>query len=140
MTNISRTLSLLLVLGFAALSLRTPLAAAQVMGLGAPMTARFVGTFTPWAKDTPRGPESLMVTVKGKKFFFHVKEVGSYHGSDPTMMLVQHIFPPELEFLGPRTRLAPLLDPTKDRSYAVEGWLYAGDNMFYVAAVKALGN
>ena len=57
-----------------------------------------------------------------------------------TMMLVSHIYPPELEFLGPKTRLGPLADPEKDRRYAVEGWLYGGDNMFYVAAVKPLGD
>ena len=113
--------------------------AAQTMGLGAPMTVRFVGTFTPWAKDTAGGPESLAVTVGDKKFFFHITDVGSYEGSDPGMMLVNHIFPPMLQFLGPQHRLDPIESAVKGKKYAVEGWLYAGDNMFYVAAVKQLG-
>lgn len=112
---------------------------AQTMGLGAPMTVRFMGTFTPWAKNAAGGPETLAVTIGDERFFFHVKEVASYQGSDPTMMLVSHIFPPELEFVGPKARLESLESPAAGKKYAVEGWLYAGDNMFYVAAVKPLG-
>lgn len=109
------------------------------MGLGAPMTVRFTGTFSPWEKDTAGGPETLTVTVEDKKLFFHITDVGSYEGSDPGMMLIQHIFPPMLEFLGPKHRLDPIADAKKGQKYAVEGWLYTGDNMFYVAAVKQLG-
>lgn len=112
---------------------------AQTMGLGAPMTVRFVGTFTPWEKDTAGGPETLTVTVGEKKLFFHITDVGSYQGSDPGMMLIQHIFPPILRFLGPTHRLDPIEDAKNGQKYAVEGWLYTGDNMFYVAAVKPLG-
>lgn len=114
-------------------------ASAQTMGLGAPMTVRFVGTFSPWEKDTAGGPETLTVNVGDKKLFFHITDVGSYQGSDPGMMLIQHIFPPMLKFLGPTHRLEPIEDATKGKKYAVEGWLYTGDNMFYVAAVKQLG-
>ncbi len=113
---------------------------AQTMGLGAPMTVRFVGTFTPWEKDKAGGPETLAVTVGDKKFFFHISDVGSYQGSDPGMMLVQHIFPPILDFVGPSHRLDPIESAKKGAKYAVEGWLYVGDNMFYVAAVKPLGS
>lgn len=113
-------------------------ASAQTMGLGAPMTVRFVGTFTAWAKDEAGGPESLTVTVGDEKLFFHITEVGSYQGSDPGMMLIQHIFPPVLEFVGPKHRLAPIEAAANGGEFAVEGWLYAGDNMFYVAAVKKL--
>jgi len=115
-------------------------ACGQIMGLGAPMTVRFVGTFTPWAKDTAGGPDSLAVTIGAKQYFFHVTDVGSYEGSDPGMMLLSHIFPPELEFVGPGHRLDSLKDPAKGKKYMIEGWLYVGDNMFYVAAVRPLSS
>ena len=112
-----------------------PFARAQTMGLGAPMTVRFVGTFTPWTEGRPGGADTLGVTMGGKRFFFHVS---SYDGSDPTLMLVSHISPPEIELLGPAARLGMLQQPAAGKKYAIEGWLYAGDPMFYVAAVKPL--
>lgn len=132
-TGIATALLVILLLGL------VKVAEAQTMGLGAPMTVRFTGTFSPWEKDTPGGPETLTVTVEDEKLFFHVMDVSSYEGSDPTMMLIQHIFPPVLEFLGPKHRLDPVAGATKGQKFAVEGWLYAGDNTFYVAAVKSLG-
>ena len=110
---------------------------AQTMGLGAPMTVRFVGTFSPWAKDEAGGPDSLTVHAGDKSYFFHVTDVASYEGSDPGMMLLNHIFPPVLTLVGPAHRLESVENAKTGTKYALEGWLYAGDNMLYVAAFGA---
>lgn len=115
-------------------------APAQTMGLGAPMTVRFTGTFTPWAEGQPEGPDHLTVHVGTKKLSFHVTDVASYEGSDPSRMLLSHIFPPMLTFVGPKHRLEAVEAAAGGEKLAVEGWLYAGDNMFYVAAVKPAGD
>ncbi|MBM4269971.1 MAG: hypothetical protein FJ144_25770 [Deltaproteobacteria bacterium] len=111
-------------------------ASAQLMGLGKPLTIRFIGTFTPYGKDNPGGPDTLDVTINDKRFFFHVTAVQGYEGTDPNMMILSHLFPPMLDFMGPDKRLKGLESPVAGKSYAVEGWLYAADHTFYVVGYR----
>ena len=113
------------------------LAPAQLMGLVQPMNVRFVGTFAPFEAQKEGGLNTLTVYVGDQKLLFNVSEVYTQEGRDPVGLLLDHIFPPQLYFSGAPQRLKPLTESTTiGKRVTVEGFLYVGDNLFTVMAVK----
>ena len=113
------------------------LASAQIMGLAGPLSVRFVGTFEPFDEKKEGDINTLTVFVEDQKWLFHVTRVDTTTGTDPGMMLLSHLFPPQLHFSGPPHRLEVLNRPAnKGKQFTLEGWLYIADNMFHIAAVR----
>jgi hypothetical protein len=110
---------------------------AQILNLAAPMDVRFVGTMQPFAESQAGGLNTLTIYIDSQKLLFNVSEVYTQQGRDPVGLLLNHIWPPELYFSGPAQRLAPIKDAANlGKKFTIEGFLYAGDNLFTVMAVK----
>jgi hypothetical protein len=110
---------------------------AQVMGLSAPLNTRFVGTFEAFDEKKEGGLNMLTVYIEKQKFLFNVSEVYTQYERDPVGLVLKYIDPPELYFSGNPHRLTPLTDSANlGKKITIEGFLYAGENLFTVMAVK----
>jgi hypothetical protein len=110
---------------------------AQLMGLAAPLNARFVGTFEAYDVQKAGGLNTLTVYIEKEELLFNVAEIYTTEGRDPAGMILSHLFPPQLYFSGVPHRLDPLKDSAnRGKKITVEGFLYFGDNLFTVMAVK----
>jgi hypothetical protein len=105
--------------------------------LSGPPVVRFVGTFQPFSEQGAGGLNTLTVFVQNQKWLFQVNRVDTVTGSDPGMMLLNYIFPPQLRFFGPPNRIAPLENPEiAGKQVTLEGFLYIPDRTFYVASAN----
>ena len=110
---------------------------AQIIGFAAPLNVRFVGTMQPFAESKEGGLNTLIVYIDSQKLLFNVTEVYTQEGRDPVGLLLNHIWPPELHFSGPAQRLEPIKNAANlGKRFTIEGFLFIGDNMFSVMAVK----
>lgn len=117
--------------------LSTPIATASLFPpyLSGPPVVRFIGTFQPAGEKDASGLNTLTVSIQNQKWLFQVSRVDTITGSDPGMMLLNYIFPPQLRFFGPPDRLAPLESPEiAGKQVTLEGFLYIQDRTFYVAS------
>jgi hypothetical protein len=118
--------------------LTASVASAQTMGLAAPLVVRFVGTFTAYDEKRMGDLDTLTMHVDGQKWLFKVQSVNTQAGNDPGMMLLNHLFPPELYFIGPERRLEPFKSPKiAGKRFTIEGFLYIADNQLYISAARA---
>jgi hypothetical protein len=80
---------------------------------------------------------TLIVYIDSQKLLFNVSEVYTQQGRDPAGLLLSHIWPQELHFSGPARRLEPIKNSANmGKQFTIEGFLFTGDNMFSVMAVK----
>jgi hypothetical protein len=110
---------------------------AQTMNIPGPMSVRFVGTIQPFAEKKESDLNILIVYVDSQKLMFNVTEVYTNGQRDPTGLLLSHIWPQELYFSGPARRLEPIKNSANlGKRFTIEGFLFIGDNMLSVMAVK----
>ena len=104
---------------------------------GAPPVVRMSGTLQPFDEKESHGLNTLTVTIEDKqKLLFKVNRVDTLTGSDPGMMLLSYIFPPELRLMGAASKVALLAQPdTVGKPVSLQGFLYIDDRNFYVADV-----
>jgi len=102
-----------------------------------PPVVRFIGAFQEFNEKAAGNLNTLTVTIGNQKWLFQVSRVDTITGSDPGMMILNNIFPPELHFFGPPDRLAPLEKPDiVGKQVSLEGFLYISDRTFYVATAN----
>jgi len=116
--------------------------AAQIFSpYGSPPVVRMSGTFQPYDEQQSHGLNTLTVIVEDKqKWLFKVTRVDTMTGTDPGMMLLSYIFPPELRLMGAASKMAVLTQPeVLGKPVSLQGFLYIDDRNFYVADVDVAG-
>ena len=99
---------------------------------------RFTGALLPLEEKNRSSLNTLIVSIKGKKWIFSIAKVekltgGSFDG----WRLLRDIFPPEVRFLGPEELLSLLQEPEiMGKLLTLEGHLYIGSRMFFVRIVE----
>ena len=108
---------------------------------GSPPVVRMSGTFQPYDEQQSHGLNTLTVIVEDKqKWLFKVTRVDTMTGTDPGMMLLSYIFPPELRLMGAASKMAVLTQPdVLGKPVSLQGFLYVDDRNFYVAEVNVAG-
>jgi hypothetical protein len=108
---------------------------------GSPPVVRMSGTFQPFDEQESHGLNTLTVIVDDKqKWLFKVNRVDTMTGTDPGIMLLSYIFPPELRLMGPASKMAVLTQPEAvGKLVSLQGFLYIADRNFYVAEVDVAG-
>lgn len=103
-----------------------------------PPVVRMTGTVQPYDEKKSNELNTLTLTVSGAKILFRVSRVDTISGSDPGMMLLDRIFPPQLHLTGMPQNLA-VLESTDSagKAFTLEGFLYIQDNNYAVASVTA---
>jgi len=112
-----------------------------------PLVVTMSGTLQPFTEQDSHGLNTLTVTIADKqKWLFKVDRVDTVTGTDPGLMLLSEIFPPELHIRGSTNNMAVLEEPTvAGKTVTLQGFLYIADRNFYVgimsvAAQTALEN
>ena len=116
--------------------------AAQIFSpYGSPPVVRMSGTFQPFDETESHGLNTLTVIIDDKqKWLFKVTRVDTMTGTDPGMMLLSYIFPPELRLMGAASKMAVLTQPdVLGKPVSLQGFLYVDDRNFYVAEVNIAG-
>jgi len=105
---------------------------------GSPPVVRMTGTFKPFDEKESHGLNTLTVIIEDKqKWLFKVNRVDTMTGTDPGMMLLTYIFPPELRLMGAASKMALLAQPDiVGKPVSLQGFLYIDDRDFYVAEVN----
>jgi len=107
----------------------------------APPVVRMTGIVQPYDEKKSNELNTLTLTVGGTKIPFRVSRMDTMTGSDPGMMLLDRIFPPELHLTGAPKNLAPLASSdSAGKSFTLEGFLYIADQNYAVASVTAATN
>jgi hypothetical protein len=107
----------------------------------APPVVRMTGIVQPYDEKKSNELNTLTLTVGGTKILFRVSRMDTMTGSDPGMMLLDRIFPPELHLTGAPKNLAPLASSdSAGKSFTLEGFLYIADQNYAVASVTAATN
>ena len=102
-----------------------------------PPIVRFIGAFQPFSEKDAGNLNTLTVSIQNQQWLFQIARVDTVTGSDPGMLLLSRIFPPQLHFLGPPERLAPLENPAiVGKQVTFEGFLYISDRTFYVSSAN----
>jgi len=96
------------------------------------------GTLQPFHEQESHGLNTLTVTIADKqKWLFSVNRVDTVTGTDPGVMLLSEIFPPELRIMGSTPDMAVLEQPTvAGKTITLQGFLYIADRNFYVGDVS----
>jgi len=96
------------------------------------------GTLQPFTEQDSQGLNTLTVTIADKqKWLFKVDRVDTVTGTDPGLMLLSEIFPPELYIRGSTNNMAVLEEPTvAGKTVTLQGFLYIADRNFYVGNVS----
>jgi hypothetical protein len=99
------------------------------------------GTLQPLTAQDSHGLNTLTVTIADKqKWLFKVNRVDTIGDTDPGLMLLSEIFPPELHIKGSTHDLAVLEDPTvAGKTVTLQGFLYIAERNFYVGDVSVAG-
>src|SRR4051812_34613498 len=79
----------------------------------APLVGTMSGTLHPFTEQDSHGLNTLTVTIADKKrWLFKVDRVDTVTGTDPGVMLLSEIFPPELRIRGTTPDMALLEEPS----------------------------
>ena len=103
-----------------------------------PLVVTMSGTLQPFTEQDSQGLNTLTVTIADKqKWLFKVDRVDTVTGTDPGLMLLSEIFPPELHIRGSTNDMALLEEPTvAGKTVTLQGFLYIADRSFYVGDVS----
>ena len=103
-----------------------------------PLVVTMSGTLQPFHEQENHGLNTLTVTIADKqKWLFSVNRVDTVTGTDPGVMLLSEIFPPELRIMGSTHDMAVLEQPTvAGKTITLQGFLYIADRNFYVGEVS----
>ena len=103
-----------------------------------PLVVTMSGTLQPFTEQDSQGLNTLTVTIADKqKWLFKVDRVDTVTGTDPGLMLLSEIFPPELHIRGSTNNMAVLEEPTvAGKTVTLQGFLYIADRNFYVGDVS----
>ena len=103
-----------------------------------PLVVTMSGTLQPFTEQDSHGLNTLTVTIADKqKWLFKVDRVDTVTGTDPGLMLLSEIFPPELHIRGSANNMAVLEEPTvAGKTVTLQGFLYIADRNFYVGDVS----
>ena len=103
-----------------------------------PLVVTMSGTLQPFTEQDSHGLNTLTVTIADKqKWLFKVDRVDTVTGTDPGLMLLSEIFPPELYIRGSTNNMAVLEEPTvAGKTVTLQGFLYIADRNFYVGDVS----
>ncbi len=106
-----------------------------------PLVVTMSGTLQPFHEQESHGLNTLTVTIADKqKWLFQVNRVDTVTGTDPGVMLLSEIFPPELRITGSTPDMAVLEQPTvAGKTITLQGFLYIADRNFYVGVVSVAG-
>ncbi len=106
--------------------------------LRSPLVVTMSGTLQPFHEQDSHALNTLTVTIADKqKWLFSVKRVDTLTGTDPGVMLLSEIFPPELHLRGSTPDLAVLEEPDlAGKTVTLQGFLYIADRNFYVGDVS----
>jgi len=96
------------------------------------------GTLQPFHEQDRHGLNTLTVTIADKqRWLFTVNRVDTVTGTDPGVMLLSEIFPPELRIRGSTPDMALLEEPeVAGKTVTLQGFLYIADRNFYVGEVS----
>ena len=103
-----------------------------------PLVVTMSGTLQPFTEQDSQGLNTLTVTIADKqKWLFKVDRVDTVTGTDPGLMLLSEIFPPELHIRSSTNNMALLEEPTvAGKTVTLQGFLYIADRNFYVGNVS----
>ena len=103
-----------------------------------PLVVTMSGTLQPFHEHQSHGLNTLTVTIAEKqKWLFQVNRVDTVTGTDPGVMLLSEIFPPELRITGSTHDTALLEEPSvAGKMITLQGFLYIADRNFYVGDVN----
>ena len=103
-----------------------------------PLVVTMSGTLQPFTEQDSQGLNTLTVTIADKqKWLFKVERVDTVTGTDPGLMLLSEIFPPELHIRGSTNNMAVLEESTvAGKTVTLQGFLYIADRNFYVGDVS----
>jgi hypothetical protein len=106
--------------------------------LRSPLVVTMSGTLQPFHEQDSHGLNTLTVTIDDKqKWLFNVNRVDTVTGTDPGVMLLSEIFPPELSIRGSTADMAALAEPSvAGKTVTLQGFLYIADRNFYVGNVS----
>ena len=103
-----------------------------------PLVVTMSGTLQPFHEHQSHGLNTITVTIAEKqKWLFQVNRVDTVTGTDPGVMLLSEIFPPELRITGSTHDTALLEEPSvAGKMITLQGFLYIADRNFYVGDVS----
>ena len=103
-----------------------------------PLVVTMSGTLQPFTEQDSHGLNTLTVTIADKqKWLFKVDRVDTVTGTDPGMMLLSEIFPPELHIRGSIPDMALLEQLTvAGKTVTLQGFRSIADRNFYVGEVS----
>ena len=103
-----------------------------------PLVVTMSGTLQPFHEHDSHALNILTVTIADKQqWLFRVNRVDTITGTDPGMMLLSEIFPPELHIRGATPDMALLEEPSvAGKTITLQGFLYIADRNFYVGEVS----
>ena len=96
------------------------------------------GTLQPFNEHESHGLDTLTVTIADKQqWLFRVNRVDTATDTNPGVMLLSEIFPPQLRIMGSPHDMAVLEQPTvAGKTVTLQGFLYIADRNFYVGDVS----
>ena len=103
-----------------------------------PLVVTMSGTLQPFNEHESHGLDTLTVTIADKQqWLFRVNRVDTATGTNPGVMLLSEIFPPQLRIMGSTSNMALLEQPTvAGKTVTLQGFLYIADRNFYVGDVN----
>jgi hypothetical protein len=103
-----------------------------------PLVVTMSGTFQPFTEHDSHDLDTLTVTIADKQqWLFRVDRVDTATGTNPGVMLLSELFPPQLRILGATSDMAVLEQPTvAGKTVTLQGFLYIADRNFYVGDVR----
>ena len=103
-----------------------------------PLVVTMSGTLQPFNEQDSHSLNTLTVIIADKQqWLFRVNRVDTVTGTDPGVMLLSEIFPPELRIMGSTPDMAVLEQPTvAGKTITLQGFLYIADRNFYVGDVS----
>jgi len=103
-----------------------------------PLVVTMSGTLQPFNEQDSHSLNTLTVIIADKqKWLFSVNRVDTVTGTDPGVMLLSEIFPPELRIMGSTPDMAVLEQPSvAGKTVTLQGFLYIADRNFYVGDVS----
>lgn len=102
-----------------------------------PPLVRIVGALAPLDEPPPRGLQTVVVTIKERKWRLRIREIKALTATTHQgWSLLKDLFPPRLRFVGPTNLLTRLQrEDIAGIPLTLEGRLYVGDHMLYLTGV-----
>jgi hypothetical protein len=109
--------------------------------LRSPLIVTMSGTLQPFHEQDSHALNTLTVTLEDQqKWLFNVTRIETITGTDPGLMLLSELFPPELHLKDSTADMAVLADPSvAGKTVTLQGFLYVADRNFYVRNVSVAG-